>query len=907
MKKHTLLFSQLTMPFFSRSATPFLSRTATTLLSYTVPTRLCHAATARLSRAAITLSLTAMSLIGITPSAAAQSAASARPAKGSTKIAPDKNPLRLWYDTPSGDTWERALPIGNGRLAAMVYGNTEQECIQLNESTVWSGGPNRNDGERALAALPQVRKLIFEGKFKEADSLASAEMKTSPIDGMMYQTVGNLNLHFPGHGQPTAYYRDLDLGQALTTTVYTANGIKYTREIFASAPDQVMIVRLTANTKGSISFVASMSTPQRGHVSTNRNDRLWLSGISGDQQGIKGSVKFQALVKAQTDGGKVSADDTSLTVTNANSVTLFISIGTNFVNYKNLSADEKQRAVAWLEAAAHKPYDQLRRDHIRSYQKYFDRVKLDLGTSDSIRNPTDARIRSFRKGNDPQLAALYFQYGRYLLISASRPGGQPANLQGIWNKEILPPWGSKYTININTEMNYWPAEETNLAEMHAPLIAMVKDISVTGQQTARVMYGARGWVTHHNTDLWRIDGPVDGISSGLWPMGGVWLSRHLWDRYLYNGDIAYLQSVYDAMKGSAQFCLDFLTEEPEHHWLVISPSLSPENGPASHNGLAIEAGVTVDNQLVFELFSNVIRAASILHKDQGLIDSLTAARLRLPPMQIGQYGQLQEWLHDLDDPNDHNRHVSHLFGLYPSNQISPIRTPALFDAARTSLIQRSDISTGWSMGWKVNLWARLLDGNHAFKLVQNQLTPAGENEGEANSGGGTYPNLFDAHPPFQIDGNFGCTAGIAEMLLQSHDGAIHVLPALPDEWQAGRIGGLRALGGFEIVDMVWSGGHLTKLIIKSTLGGNCRIRTQDQLQLAKNSQGKAGPVHPAGNSPKLIPATGDNPNSFYATYQTADPLISSKAKLNPTGQKNTRLYDLPTQAGKIYTLVAAPQ
>jgi len=528
-------------------------------------------------------------------------------------------------------------------------------------------------------------------------------------------------------------------------------------------------------------------------------------------------------------------------------------------------------------------------DHITVYQQYFNRVELDLGTTDSVKNPTDRRIAGFASGNDPQLAALYFQFGRYLLISASQPGGQPANLQGIWNDKMNPPWGSKYTININTEMNYWPAEETNLSEMHEPLIQMVKELSVTGQETARIMYGSRGWVAHHNTDLWRITGPVDGIYSGLWPSGGIWLSRHLWERYLYIGDKAYLQSVYGAMKGAAQFCLDFLTEEPEHHWLVMSPSLSPENGPRAYGGVSIDAGVTMDNQLVFELFSNVIRAAGVLNTDNDLVVELIAARKRLPPMQIGQYSQLQEWLHDLDSPEDKNRHVSHLFGLYPGNQISPYRTPELFDAARTSLIYRSDISTGWSMGWKVNLWARLLDGNHAFKLIKNQLTPTGLNKGGANNGGGTYPNMFDAHPPFQIDGNFGCTAGIAEMLLQSYDGDIYLLPAIPDAWATGSVSGLKARGGFEIVNMQWKDGKLTHLEIRSALGGNCRIRITSPLK--------------AKDSFVFKVAKGTNPNFFYQNDETAVPLIAAKAKLNKPGEKPTLVYDLPTQAGKVYTLV----
>ncbi len=811
------------------------------------------------------------------------------------------NNLKLWYDKPAGKVWERAMPIGNGRLAGMVYGNPERETIQLNEATLWSGGPSRNDSKSALAALPEVRRLIFENKRPEAAALATKEIKSERDNGMCYQPVGNLYLNFPGHEHYENYYRELDISKAVATTTYVVNGVTYKREVFVSNADQVIVVHLSASKPASLTFSAAMFSPQKSTIITKEKNELVLSGVSGDKDGIKGQDKFQALVKVKLDGGEVAASDTSVNITNANAATIFISIATNFVKYDDISADESLRANTYLDKAWTKPYTQLLSNHINAYQKFFNRVKLDLGTSDSVKNSTDRRIEGFANGNDPQLVELYFQFGRYLLISSSQPSGQPANLQGIWNKEMNPPWGSKYTININTEMNYWPSEETNLAEMHEPLVQMVKDLSVTGQGTAKTMYGVGGWLAHHNTDLWRITGPVDGIYSGLWPSGGAWLSTQLWDRYMYNGDKTYLKSVYSALRGAAQFYLEFLIEEPEHKWLVISPSVSPENNPNAYfeeykdragktqrRGLAIDYGVTMDNQLVFDTFSEVINAAKILNLDKEFVGKLEAARKRLPPMQIGQYSQLQEWLHDLDSPNDHNRHVSNLYGLYPSNQISPYRTPELFDAARTSLIYRTDVSTGWSMGWKVNLWARLLDGNHAFKLIQNQLTPVGKNKGSANSGGGTYPNLFDAHPPFQIDGNFGCAAGISEMLMQSDDGALNLLPAIPDAWKEGSIAGLRARGGFEIVNMKWKDGKLSEVKIKSTLGGNCRLRTGNAVKL----QGGL-----------LSKAKGINPNFFYKNEKTATPIISEKAKLNPTGIKPTLLYDFATQAGKTYTLV----
>lgn len=794
--------------------------------------------------------------------------------------------LKLKYNHPSGKVWEAALPVGNGRLAAMVYGNPESELIRLNENTVWSGSPNRNDNPHALAALPEIRQLIFDGKMKDASQMAAKNIQAEKINGMCYQPVGDLQLDFPGHNQYTGYARELDLQTAVAATSYTVNGVKYTRQVFASIPDQAIIIQLTASKPGSITFNAGMKSPQKSNVVTSGNNELVLSGTSGDKDGVPGKVKFQSQVKFKTTGGKTAADGNTISVTNADAVTIYVSIATNFVNYADISGDEVKRTTAYMQKVWPKHFAGLLKDHIAAYQHFFNRVQLDLGTTDSIKNPTDIRVRDFREGNDPQLVTLYFQFGRYLLIAASQPGGQPANLQGIWNPLMNPPWGSKYTININTEMNYWPAEETNLSEMHEPLIQMVKDLSVTGRETAKVMYGAGGWVTHHNTDLWRITGPVDGIYSAMWPMGGAWLSRHTWEKYLFNGDKQYLQTVYPALKGAAQFYLDFLVEEPTHKWLVVSPSMSPENNPKAYPGVSIAAGATMDNQLVFDLFTNTIHAAEILQTDKALVEKMKAARKRLPPMQVGQYNQLQEWLQDLDNPNDKHRHVSHLFGLYPANQISPYRTPVLFSAARTSLLQRGDISTGWSMGWKVNLWARLLDGNHAWKLIKDQLTPAGVNKGE-NSGGGTYPNLFDAHPPFQIDGNYGCTAGICEMLLQSQDGAVHLLPALPDDWKNGRVSGLRARGGFEIKEMVWENGQLSKLTIRSTLGGNCRLRVPNALK--ENGQLKA--------------AAGEQTNPFFQVEPTAPALVSEKAKVAELPLPNTILYDLATQPGKTYTFV----
>lgn len=797
--------------------------------------------------------------------------------------------MKLWYKKPAGNTWTDALPVGNGRLGAMVYGNPAREVLKLNESTVWSGGPNRNDNPNALAALPEVRKLIFAGKHDEAAKLAAQKIESKTTNGMMYQPVGNLHLDFPGHDNPTDYYRELNLDNAVTTTTYTVNGVKYTRQVIASVPDQVIAVRLTADQAGKLTFTSFLDSPQKGNRKSE-NGKLIFAGTSGDREGVKGQVAFQAHVLVKPEGGQVSQGDTSLTVSGANAATIYISIATNFVDYKTLTADPQSKAQAFLTKAATKSFDTILKSHIAAYQQYFNRVKLNLGTSEAAQWPTDERIEKFASGNDPQLVSLYFQFGRYLLISSSQPAGngmpvgQPANLQGIWNQQMSPPWGSKYTININTEMNYWPAEVTNLTEMHDPLVQMIKELSVTGQETARVMYGAKGWLAHHNTDLWRITGPVDPIFYAMWPMGGAWLSTHLWEKYSYSGDKNFLKSVYPAMKGSAQFFVDFLVPEPTHQWLVVAPGMSPENAPSIRPKTTIGAGNTMDNQIVYDIFTATIRAAEALGTDADFVKVLKTKRAQLPPMQVGKFGQLQEWLEDLDSPDDKHRHISHLYGLYPSHQLSAYRTPELFTAARTSLEHRGDVSTGWSMGWKVNWWARLLDGNRAYKLITDQLSPV--NAAGKKGGGGTYTNLFDAHPPFQIDGNFGCTAGIAEMLMQSHDGAIHLLPALPDSWKTGSISGLRARGGFEIVSLEWKDGRVSKLVIKSTLGGNCRLRLPEALKgngLAKAADGTA------------------NSNPFYQTLDIPKPIMSPAARAAAPEVPPTALYDFKTEKGKTYT------
>ena len=603
-----------------------------------------------------------------------------------------------------------------------------------------------------------------------------------------------------------------------------------------------------------------------------------LDGITSTHEGLKGKVQFQGRMTVKTQGGNISCKDGVLAVEDANQATIYVSIATNFNNYQNIDGNAADRAKNYLDKALLHSYPEMKKTHTAFFKQYMDRVSLNLGENHSAET-TDKRLENFAKNPDNHLVATYFQFGRYLLICSSQPGGQPANLQGIWNDKLFPSWDSKYTTNINLEMNYWPAEVTHLSELYEPLLQLTKEVSVSGKETAKIMYGADGWVLHHNTDIWRMTGAVDKAPSGMWLGGGAWLCRHLWEHYLYTGDTAFLKSIYPILKESARFYDQVMVKEPVHNWLVVCPSNSPENTHAGSKGEATTAGgVTMDNELIFDLWNSVITGSKILNTETEYATRLQSRLKEMAPFQIGRWGQLQEWMFDWDNPDDTHRHVSHLYGLYPSNQISPFRTPQLFDAARTSLVHRGDPSTGWSMAWKVCLWARLLDGDHAFKLITDQLSIV-RNEKKQ---GGTYPNLFDAHPPFQIDGNFGCTAGIAEMLMQSHDGFIYLLPALPTRWRDGEVKGIIARGGFEM-DIQWVQGKIRKVTVESHAGGNCRLRSLTPLK------GRG-----------LTLAKGENKNELYTIPTHSKPLINEKAILNPVNLKKTYLYDLKTEAGKEY-------
>jgi len=782
--------------------------------------------------AAVALSVTVIPLAAATPD----------PGTASAAAASDPAATVLWYQQPAVK-WREALPVGNGRLGAMVFGAADCEQLQLNEQTIWTGGPYDPTRPGGPEALPEIRRLIFAGQYSDAHKLFDKAMMGEPVEQMKYQPLGNLYLAFPGHSNATHYRRQLDLDTAIADVSYRVGEVNFRREILASPVDQVIVVRLTADQPGALTFGAKLSgvtntqTPgdERHSVESLDSGELLLRGKTGSLWGVEGRVCYEGRVRVLNEGGKRVTTPEGVSVEAADAATLIIAAATNFKSYNDLSGDPAARVQAYLQKVEGKAWDRLRTDHLTEHQRLFRRVQLKLDATEASARPTNERLEKHDPQQDPALAALLFQYGRYLLIGSSRPGCQPANLQGIWNGDMNPSWESKFTTNINLEMNYWPAEATALPECVDPLVRMVKELAETGSKVARVHYGARGWVFHQNTDQWRHAAPMDGATWGTFSVGGAWLCTHLWEHYLFTGDQAYLRDIYPLLKGSARFFLDTLVEHPERHWLVTCPSNSPENFPIypgnpkydDKYGVTICAGSTIDMQILHDLFAACVEAGKILGADPEFCAEVAQARQRLAPMQIGRHGQLQEWLDDWEDKEPRHRHVSHLYGLYPSNQITPSATPDLAAAAKVTLNLRGYGSTGFGRAWTAACWARLLDGGQAAIALTNLVAKD------------TCPNLFSmCYGSPQVDGTFGATAAITEMLMQSHAGEIHLIPALSPAWANGSVKGLRARGGF-VVDIAWKDGKLVEAVIQSLAGNPCRLRCGTQTHEVKLAKGES--------------------------------------------------------------------